>query len=281
MGTESGDDMTRTGRGVGIAAFAFAAFMGGAAIAADMPVKAPYLKAPAASYSWTGCYLGGYVGGSTDGGGSRAYDPHSTVAPFGSYNGGPPTPIGYGGGFTGGGTLGCNYQFAGTPIVVGAEGEYGYLHMTTSFPWPGGPGNDTVFSGTLGNWYGVAAGRIGVVNDRVMFYAKGGAAWSQVSSAITDNCTAAPCGPATLNAVGNLNLTGWAAGGGIEWAAFGNWSVKAEALYLGFEKSYAVCGPETPSATTFCSTHNIGGVMTAKIGLNYKFDWGGPVVAKY
>jgi hypothetical protein len=24
-----------------------------------MPVKAPYLKAPAPAYNWTGCYLGG------------------------------------------------------------------------------------------------------------------------------------------------------------------------------------------------------------------------------
>jgi opacity protein-like surface antigen len=34
---------------------------GGPAIAADIPVKAP-IRAPAASYSWTGFYFGGNVG---------------------------------------------------------------------------------------------------------------------------------------------------------------------------------------------------------------------------
>jgi outer membrane immunogenic protein len=265
----------------GIAALVLATFASSAAFAADMPVKAPYLKAPAPTYNWTGCYVGGTVGLSTNGGGSRAYDPRNIATGTG-YNGGGPIPIEYGTNFTGGGTLGCNYQFAGTPLVIGAEGEYGYLHMNSSFPWPGSPGNDTTFSGTIGNWYGLAAGRIGLVNDRVMFYAKGGAVWSQVSSAVNDNCTTGLCGGFTVNATGNLNLTGWAAGGGIEWAAFGNWSVKFEALYLDFDKTYSVCGPgTTPAPATFCSMHNLGGVMTAKLGLNYKFDWGAPVVAKY
>ena len=46
---------------------AVAALMGaGAASAADMAVKAPaYKAAPVATYNWTGCYLGGYVGGAT------------------------------------------------------------------------------------------------------------------------------------------------------------------------------------------------------------------------
>ena len=43
---------------------ALVAMFAGSAMAADMPVKAPVLKAPppVAVYSWTGCYIGGNVG---------------------------------------------------------------------------------------------------------------------------------------------------------------------------------------------------------------------------
>jgi outer membrane immunogenic protein len=36
------------------------AFISGAALAADMPVKAPMFAPP---FSWSGCYIGGNVGG--------------------------------------------------------------------------------------------------------------------------------------------------------------------------------------------------------------------------
>src|SRR5678816_2537296 len=46
-----------------VAAAAAVAFMGGSALAADLPAKAPYYKAPERGYfNWTGCYVGGNVG---------------------------------------------------------------------------------------------------------------------------------------------------------------------------------------------------------------------------
>jgi outer membrane immunogenic protein len=45
---------------------ALIAMFAGSAMAADMPVKAPVLKAPPPPpvvYNWTGCYIGGNVGG--------------------------------------------------------------------------------------------------------------------------------------------------------------------------------------------------------------------------
>jgi outer membrane immunogenic protein len=252
----------------------------GPAQAADMHVKA--LPPVPVGYSWTGCYLGGYIGGAWDGGGSSANDAVNTVTGT-AFNGGGPYSIPYKPNVIGGGTLGCNYQVG--VFVFGAEGEYGYLHQTSSYQWPNSPpvgGNgDTNYSDTIGNWYGVAALRLGLANDRVMWYLKGGAAWTHVSSSVVDTCTVAPCGPATLNASGSSNPTGWAAGGGIEWAFLGNWTWKAEALVLGFNKGYAVCGPETPAGVNFCSNHAIGTIATVKMGLNYKFDWGAPVVARY
>ena len=44
-----------------VAAAAAVAFLGGPALAADLPVRAPYYKAPQRGYfNWTGCYIGGH-----------------------------------------------------------------------------------------------------------------------------------------------------------------------------------------------------------------------------
>ena len=64
-------------------------------------------------------------------------------------------------------------------------------------------------------------------------------------------------------------------GGGAEWAFVQNWTVKAEYLYLGLDTSFTACGPGggrlfLPNLN-FCSKHDIGGIHTAKIGVNYKF----------
>jgi outer membrane immunogenic protein len=260
-----------------------------AAMAADMPVKAPYLKAPPPAYSWTGCYLGGYVGGAQAGDAGHATDVFF-VATGAGYNGGSPFPLSYNTGFMGGGTLGCNYQTG--MFVFGLEGEGGYLHETSSFQWPfdGGTSHDTNYSSTIGNWYAVAAGRFGVAVDRVMFYAKGGAAWTNVNSTINDSCvTPGVCGVSTFSGSGGIsNALGYAIGGGIEWAFASNWTLKAEGLYMGFTKTYSVCGVTGapgpggfPAGLAACGSESIAGIMTAKIGLNYKFDWGGPVVARY
>ena len=48
-------------RRLALGAFSLVA-LAGAASAADMPVKAPFI-APPPVFSWTGCYIGGNVGG--------------------------------------------------------------------------------------------------------------------------------------------------------------------------------------------------------------------------
>jgi outer membrane immunogenic protein len=66
--------------------------------AADLAVKAP-LQAPAPVQLWTGCYVGGHVGGvvSQDTNTNR-------FGNSGSYSSD---------GFVGGGQIGCDYEFAG------------------------------------------------------------------------------------------------------------------------------------------------------------------------
>ena len=66
--------------------------------AADLPRKAPaYIPPPAPPLTWTGCYIGGNVGG--------AFGDASATFTFGEISTN-------GSGFAGGGQIGCDYQFA-------------------------------------------------------------------------------------------------------------------------------------------------------------------------
>ncbi len=89
-------------------AFASATVAVGVAGAADLAVKAtkaPTME-PIALYNWTGCYIGGHIGG--------AFSDDTSTNPLGdssSHNSS---------GVVGGGQIGCGYQFA-PGWVLGAE----------------------------------------------------------------------------------------------------------------------------------------------------------------
>jgi outer membrane immunogenic protein len=151
-----------TGLGVGL-------LVAGQAFAADMPVKAPIMKAPPPpAFSWTGCYLGG-------GGGYGMYDAETTLI---FANGVGNVPLDQGGkGWFGTAQGGCDYQLP-TPIfnstiVIGAfaDGDWGNIH-----------GDHTGQNGAVGlvsgdmklrrSW--AAGGRIGyVVNSSLLAYVSG------------------------------------------------------------------------------------------------------------
>jgi outer membrane immunogenic protein len=90
----------------------------GAASAADMAVKARPAPVPVPVFTWTGCFIGGHVGGlwADKRWNVAPGDPSIGVAgiavgtPFGSH-----TADGWLGGVQGG----CDYQFAGTNWVIG------------------------------------------------------------------------------------------------------------------------------------------------------------------
>ncbi len=259
----------------GVAAFGF----GSAAVAADlparMPVKAPPIVAPV--FSWTGCYIGGYVGGAFQ-------DRHVTATDLNAYNGVPLDVWSYDlrDSVIGGGTLGCNYQPVGSPFVVGIEGEAGYMRLTGSgfdpFASRFNAANEILSSTRIGDWYGMITGRVGYAWDRVLFYAKAGGAFVDVNTSITDFV-----GPNQIVAANNGNVRAtWTAGGGVEWAFDPNWSLKAEYMFIGLNNNsdFNACGPS--GGGTFCWDHNIEGIHTVKVGLNYRFNWGAaPVVARY
>jgi outer membrane immunogenic protein len=135
-------------------------------------------------------------------------------------------------GFLGGATLGGNYQMGS--FVIGLEGDGDY--------------NSTNNNGFKSDWLATVRGRAGWAWDRVLFYGTGGAAFAPAAVAATPTF-----------AGGSTTMTGWTAGGGIEYAFTPNWTAKVEYLYVDFPSPSIAGG-------TFKFTDNV-----IRGGINYKF----------
>ncbi|WP_441244673.1 outer membrane protein [Tardiphaga sp. 768_D3_N2_1] len=222
------------------------------AMAADLAAR-PYTKAPAyvaaPIYNWTGFYIGGHVGGA-----------------FNGSNGFGGTSDNSDGRFLGGLQIGADYQFAPN-WVVGIEGQYS---------WVGSNNTNVLFAGT-GLTYnlnqkglGSVTGRIGYTWGPALLYVKGGYAYSDYSETLV-NAAGAPVAFAA-----GTKHDGYTVGAGLEYLFTQNWSGKVEYQYYDFGKTQF----STPTAlVAFGSSKN--DEHTVKAGLNYRFNWGGPVVAKY
>jgi outer membrane immunogenic protein len=242
-----------------LATAALAALVSAPAMAADLAVKAPVYKAPPPVYafSWTGCYVGGNVGGlwarkewsnTTFPGSGTSFDADSWL---------------------GGVQVGCNYQFAGG-WVIGIQGDYDWSDAK-------GSGNDLFFAETDRTKIKSLAsvtGRIGYSWDRFLGYVKGGVAWERDDHTVYDNTTGFLVGSASAT------RSGWTVGVGGEYA-FTDW-------LSGFvEYDYYDFGTSGTTLTTpggfFLSNVDIKETKSvAKVGLNIRFGPGpGPVVAKY
>jgi len=206
----------------------------GTAAAADLPPRmapAPYYKAPAEVqvYNWTGFYIGINGGG---GFGRSQWD--ST----GSFD--------VSGGLVGG-TVGYNYQFG--QAVVGVEGDIDWadINGTTNSACPFG-------CKTTDTWLSTVRGRLGYAADRFMPFVTGGAAFGDVRAS-----TPGFAGASNTNA-------GWTVGAGLEFAFAGNWTAKAEYLYVDLGKFNCgiSCGAIATDNVSF--TTNI-----VRAGVNYRF----------
>lgn len=263
---------------IAIAAAAVSLLFTGAASAADLAAR-PYTKAPVVApvFSWTGFYVGGFVGGAFADGQSVISDPCGPAGVVcgatGSYNGVAPVPFDLSSSAIGGATAGYNWQ--ANSFVVGVEAEGGYMRLRGSRIMNPAGFADTLASTTIGDWYAVFAGRLGVTVDRALFYVKGGAAWTHNTNGVVD---ANPAG-ATINTTASHDVWGWAAGAGIEYAFTPNWSLKGEYLYLGVAKTFRDTGVVLPGGAVDYVISSNPNIHTAKIGVNYRF--GGPVVARY
>lgn len=252
------------------------------ATAADLPVhtKAPLVAVPV--FNWSGFYVGGFAGGAVADVKANSTEPQ-TVGPAYYNRTAFDNNYSLGNSVIAGGTFGINFQPSASSWVFGVEGEVGYLNLARTVvdinPVPtGAPGGDSTDRTQLGEVYGVFAGRLGYAVDRALFYGKGGAAFVDKAARFNDSCSVAPCSTTTLTAgTSNTQLT-WAAGGGVEYAITGEWSVKGEYLYLATRETYSYSSTAS-NANAYTSFHTDPGLHTAKIGLNYR--WGGPAVGRY
>jgi outer membrane immunogenic protein len=247
--------------------------MTGSAFAADMAPR--YTKAPpplpVVVYNWTGCYIGGNVGG-----GWHKID-QTGVSPVGGAAFVPPLALGSSEGsqVIGGAQIGCDYQFAGN-WVVGVQGmfDFGNINSSDNFP---DPRVNTFFQQTRTRDIFTGTARVGYLfAPQVLAYVKGGGAWTNTSTRVFGTVPALFLSESASN-----DRTGWTVGGGVEWMFAPNWSVFAEYNYMDFgrENINFTAAPGTFGLPTTNSTRLQ--MQTALVGVNYKFNFGGPVVAKY
>ncbi|MGE5159200.1 MAG: outer membrane protein [Gemmatimonas sp.] len=221
----------------------------GSAMAADMPArtytKAPVYTPPQAIYNWTGFYLGGHIGGAFAGNNSL---------------------IGSDGRFLGGVQGGFDYQFA-TNWVVGAEAQYSWLTSANSgVLFPGGS-----LVTSKNDQLGSVTGRVGYTWGPALLYAKGGYAWRD-----NPNIGVSVGGTPVAFTADGAHKDGWTVGAGLEYMFAPNWSAKAEYQYYNFGNTTFTSGPADIVGSRFRDDEH-----TVKVGVNYRFGWGGPVQSRY
>ncbi|MGU3450564.1 outer membrane protein [Methylobacterium sp. 391_Methyba4] len=227
-----------------------------AAQAADLPRRAPPPPLPPSLpvFTWTGFYAGVNAGYAFRTGSSSFTDPT-----YGAVTGG-----GRGGGFAGGGQIGYNYQFTpGSGFVVGFETDL----QGTAFAKA-----DAAYLGTTPyysvrpslDYFGTVRGRLGYAIDRVLIYGTGGFAYGGGTRS-----TYAGSYPYTLPAT---DRTGYAAGGGIEYAFTEKLSAKVEALYLHLGRGSSAATYYNASVPAYYGAgKQESGFALVRAGVNYRF----------
>jgi len=250
-------------RRIGLALFASLAFVG-AASAADMPMKAPIVKAPVMvpPYNWTGFYVGLNAGGSWG-----RQDNDLVTVPGGVVGLSNSDSLD---GFIGGGQIGYNWQINQWVLGVEADFQGSTQSGDGSFviaPFAGVaviPGLTVNYTDKL-EWFGTVRGRLGYAWDRWLAYFTGGFAFGH--GTLSGTGTTTPAGTVFAFSA-SQDYSGWTVGGGLEWAFADHWSAKAEYLYIDFGN-----GPTVVANTAGTLAISSGGMTDniARLGVNYKF----------
>ena len=269
----------------------------GSALAADLPSrKAPVYVPPPPALTWTGFYAGLNIGGgwnsnSVNNLNAPYWDPNYALGATIPSPAWGPTPnlfflptstnnSGTSGGVVGGGQVGYNFQF-NPSIVVGVETDFQGSSIGNNdksqaapfyaSPFPAAfPGATTLLvplvtigGGHAGvDWIGTVRGRAGwLFMPSLLVYGTAGFAYAGVYAGIYDN-----------------TRTGWTAGGGVEWMAAPNLSVKAEYLYADLSS-----GGTTGGFGWNYGYHLHPELNIVRAGVNYHFNWAAPapVLAKF
>jgi outer membrane immunogenic protein len=227
------------------------ALISGAAVAADMPVKAPGIAAP---FSWSGCYIGGNVGG------AWADVDQSVNVPqivFIQSSGRSSSAIA-------GAQAGCNWQSAPN-WILGFEGDFNWLNLKRSHDFTTTGGEDTVGSQTTKlRWLTTVRARLGYTWDRSLLYITGGLAGGSVKSSAS---VAFVGGNPVFSVSTSDTRWGWTVGAGYEYAFTRTISGKLEYLHFDLGSINTASGPA--DLFTWATNAKVSGDLV-RVGINVK-----------
>jgi outer membrane immunogenic protein len=229
---------------------ALASLIAGPAMAADMPVKAVY-KAPVVyAHSWTGCFIGGNVGGVWV---TKEYTDKTSGLDAGNH-----TANSWLGGFQ----AGCDYQFAGN-WVIGIQGDYDWMNAGASHI----DARTGITLSSNAKSLASVTGRLGHSWDRFLGYVRGGVAWER------DNYTATVPGVVGaapgFSANASETRSGFVIGVGGEYAFTHMLSGFVEYDYYGFgTRTNTFTNPNTGLGFGYDIREN---KSVVKVGLNWRF----------
>lgn len=220
------------------------------ALAADLPSRSAPAVAPAPVFTWTGFYVGanaGYGFGNGKGSGiTYTNNSNDRSVPDAAFN--------MRGGLIGA-QVGYNYQIGN--IVLGAEADIAFSAAKGSDSFDVQPLAIDV-SAKLEH-LGTVRARVGYAFNKLLIFGTGGFAYGS---------TKVNVGVPTVVTVSNtISQTGYALGGGVEYAVDNNWSVKAEYLYVRFAKK--ALSNELGSYPFSAKAGETSNVL--RLGVNYKF----------
>jgi outer membrane immunogenic protein len=260
------------------------------ASAADLAVKAPVYKAPAAVVSdWTGFYIG--VNGGYGWGRSNDW----SIPPLGAGFGIGPIGTGATGGGLFGGQIGYNWQIKSWVIGVQGDGDWSNIKgnaTNTASPdgrcWSGG--DQTSDCRTNYKAMGNLTAKLGYLFlPTTLIYGKAGVNFASLDLQVNNitDITGGTCAPVGSHSPGyNANSstqTKFTAGAGVEQRVSDRVSIFGEYDYVdggGSSTNLNTGGTGAAGCTpNFTTTTTLKPLNIVKFGLNYTF--GGPIVAKY
>jgi outer membrane immunogenic protein len=244
----------------------------GSAFAADLPARvapAPYIAAPI--FTWTGFYVGlnagaGFNGSNNNGFVTNGFGGTTFVTTGGGSNNDA--------GFTGGAQAGYNMQFGS--FVVGVEGDINYLDRGNngSVSAVGTDGYTYTFNrGDSNNWFGTVRARLGFAFDRALIYGTGGFAFGGKNGGVNGSYVLTNSNGTPVALVGNNSdgsSTGWALGGGVEYAFTNAWSAKLEYLHVSLGNHNNNLAFVSNGTTNF-NFHDNNKFDVVRVGVNYRF----------
>jgi outer membrane immunogenic protein len=279
-----------------------------AASAADLPARAP-AAAPVVPYvapifTWSGFYVGLNAGAGWSGNNNCPTMHTYTGGVVGAVVTSPayaaPCDNSSSAAFTGGAQAGFNWQLGS--VVLGVEGDINYLGDTGQSGYGNYLYNSVTTGNTTTNYYynwngnrngnmlGSLRARGGIAFDRALIYITGGLAFRNANHDDVIYAANTVGGTAVATYYGNngSDNTGWALGGGLEWALTNNMSFKVEYLHSHFGNDsniYTTTSTTAPYNTVAFVGDRNDKVDVVRVGINWRFGGptasAAPVLARY